>query len=264
MKKILTKLIGTMLVLCLLCSSLLACSNNNWFGNNTISLLPSGAGEVKENGGFIAETENYVYFINGVADSTSDNTLGTPIKGALLVADKADLSKTEIVVPKLFVASNTGAGVFVDGDYVYYGTPSTEKNAEGEIASDELVFVRTKLDGSGQTDTFFTVKNIGVEYRIVKGDGAVCIYYYDTENSAIMCYDTGAKTAYEVIKTDAEQENNYSLDKYVFLDADGSNDIIALLTATVYTAEYDKELAEKNPTYTRPTANYNSMYAIKR
>lgn len=263
MKKILTKLIGTMLVLCLLCSSLLACSNNNWSGNNTISLLPSGAGAVKENGGFIAETENYVYFINGVADSTSDNTLGTPIKGALLVAEKSNLSKTEIVVPKLFVASNTGAGVFVDGDYVYYGTPSTEKNSQGEIASDELVFVRTKLDGSGQTETFFTVDNIGIEYRIVEGNGAVCIYYYDTENSAIMCYNTSTKTASEVIKTDGEQENDYSLENYTFLDADGSNDVIALLTATVYTAEYDEELAEKNPSYTRPVANYNRIYAIK-
>ena len=262
MKKILTKLICTMLVVCLLCSSLIACANNNWSGSN-ISLRPANAGSVVENGGFIAETENYVYFINGMADSNADNTLGTPIKGALLVADKSDLSKTEIAVPKLFVASNSSAGLFIDGEYVYYGTPSTEKNSQGEIASDELVFVRTKLDGSGQTDTFFTVDNVGIEYRIVKGNGAVCIYYYDTDNSAIMCYDTGDKKAYEVIKTDGEQENNYSLDKYVFLDADGSNGIIALLTATVYTAEYDEELAKNNPSYTRPVANYNSVYAIK-
>lgn len=261
MKKILTKLICTMLVICMLCSSLLACSNNNWSGS-TISLAPSNAGSLVENGGFIAETEKYVYFINGMADSNSDNTLGTPVKGALLVAEKSNLSKTEIVVPKLLVASNSSAGLFIDGEYVYYGTPSTEKNSQGEIASDELVFVRTKLDGSGQTDTFFTVDNIGIEYRIVKGNGAVCIYYYDTENSAIMCYDTGDNKAYEVIKTDGKQENNYSLDKYVFLDADGSNGIIAVLTATVYTDEYKEELAEKNPTYTRPTANYNSIYAI--
>ncbi|MBE5737062.1 MAG: hypothetical protein E7348_01540 [Clostridiales bacterium] len=262
MKKILTKLICTMLVICMLCSSLLACSNNNWSGS-TISLAPSKAGSLVENGGFIAETEKYIYFINGMADSNSDNTLGTPVKGALLVAEKSNLSKTEIVVPKLFVASNSSAGLFIDGEYVYYGTPSTEKNSQGEIASDELVFARTKLDGSGQTDTFFTVDNIGIEYRIVKGNGAVCIYYYDTENSAIMCYDTGDNKAYEVIKTDGEQENYYSLDKYVFLDADGSNGIIAVLSATVYTDKYDQELAEKNPTYTRPTANYNSIYAIK-
>ena len=132
MKKILTKLICTMLVVCLLCSSLIACANNNWSGSN-ISLRPANAGSVVENGGFIAETENYVYFINGMADSNADNTLGTPIKGALLVADKSDLSKTEIAVPKLFVASNSSAGLFIDGEYVYYGTPSTEKDKKGNV-----------------------------------------------------------------------------------------------------------------------------------
>ena len=86
MKKILTKLICTMLVVCMLCSSLIACANNNWSGSN-LSLAPSKAGSLVENGGFIAETENYVYFINGKADAEGDNTLGSPIKGALYAAD---------------------------------------------------------------------------------------------------------------------------------------------------------------------------------
>lgn len=257
MKKILTKLICTALVLCMACSSLIACSSSSWSGSVTLK----NAGALKEVGGFIAETENYVYFINGKAESTDDNTLGTPLKGALCVASKADLSKVEVVVPKLFVASDSGAGLFLDGNYVYYGSPSTEKNSEGVIANDQLTFAKTKLDGSGETQEFFTISGISTEYRIVKGDKGVCIYYYDAENSAIMCYNTKDAKAYEVIKTDAKQKD-YSLDKYKFLDADGSNGIIALLTVTIYQKDYDEEAA-KNPTYSRLTENYNEIYAIK-
>ena len=37
-------------------------------------------------GGLVAETDDYVYFINGVGTSSADNTFGKPIKGALVAA----------------------------------------------------------------------------------------------------------------------------------------------------------------------------------
>ena len=48
-------------------------------------------GEVVSNGGFVVEKGNYVYFINGVEAYSSDNTYGTPVKGALMRIAKSDL-----------------------------------------------------------------------------------------------------------------------------------------------------------------------------
>ena len=267
MRKILTKIICAVLMVCLLCSGLVGCGS---WKNEDLKAKFDGAGNLIQNGGFVAETENYVYFINGLGDSSADNTLGAPLKGALLVAKKSDLTNTEVVVPKLFVATDINAGLFIDDGYVYYGTPSTEKNSSGAIAKEDITFMRTKLDGSGDTDVYFTKENaLGLEYRIVKGANGVCIYYYESENSAIVCYNTATKTATDIITTDEktdkkESDNEYiSLSNYYFLDNDGSNGIIAVLTATVYTEKYDEAKAEASSSYSRITANYNKVYAIK-
>ena len=71
-------------------------------------------GALKSDGGFVAETENYVYFINGQADYTADNSFGAPVKGSLMAIKKSDLTsgelgKVEIVVPKLFAATDYNA-----------------------------------------------------------------------------------------------------------------------------------------------------------
>ena len=36
---------------------------------------------VASNGGFVVETGDYVYFINGVESYSADNTYGSPVKG---------------------------------------------------------------------------------------------------------------------------------------------------------------------------------------
>ena len=58
MKKVLFKILSCALVLCMLLSGLAACSNARWSGTTM-----KGWGAVKSNGGFIAETENYIYYI---------------------------------------------------------------------------------------------------------------------------------------------------------------------------------------------------------
>ena len=72
------------------------------------------------NGGFVAETSKYVYFINGIESSSADNSYGTPVKGALVAADKTDFSKTQVVIPELMAASDYEAGVYLfnEGDDV--------------------------------------------------------------------------------------------------------------------------------------------------
>ncbi len=259
MKKILARIFCFVLLVCLAMSVLTGCTEGKWSGNVTMK----DGGKVLSNGGFIAETEKYLYFINGVGGTYSNNKMGEPLKGALLVADKNDLTKTEVVVPKLMVASDYKAGVFIDGGYAYYGTPSVDKDSSGSVANYKMTFMRTKLDGSGQTDEFFTHEEFFSEYRIVKGAGensSVCIYYYDTTESAIVCYDTSSKTSKTVAKTDDTAQE--SLDTYVFIENSQITDVVGFFTATVYEDEYDEKAAE-NANYSRITAGYNKVYAIK-
>ncbi len=261
MKKFLTKMICLVMLVCVASLGLVACSESSWKGSVTLK----NSGAVIENGGFIAETENYLYFINGIESSTAKNEMGKPLKGALLVADKNDLTKTEVVVPKLFVASDYNAGVFINGGYVYYATPSVEKNSQGKTANDELTFMRTKLDGSGKTDEFFTIDTdnaIATAYRIVEGqNGGVFIYYYDEDNTAIVCYNTATKSSTTVIKQ-SDKADGDSLNKHVFLSSQVADGVVAYYTTTVYLDTYNSESASK-PNYIRDEALYNRVYVIK-
>ena len=259
MKKILARILCVALLVCLAMTLLTGCAEGKWSGK--VTMKDSGA--VISNGGFIAETENYLYFINGVGGTYSANKMGEPLKGALMVADKNDLSKIELVVPKLMVANDYSAGVFIDGGYVYYGTPSVDKDASGNVANYKMTFMRTKLDGSGKTDEFFTHNEFVSEYRIVKGVGenaGVYIYYYDNDNSAIVCYNTSTKTSTTVFKTDDTAQE--SLATHMFIKNSDIDGVVGFFTATVYEDEYNENAAE-NPYYSRVIAGYNKVYAIK-
>ena len=183
--------------------------------------------------------------------------MGKPVKGALAVTDG---SKTEIAVPKLFVASDYNAGLFIDDGYVYYGTPNTEKNASGEIASDELVFTRSKLADAEKTETFFAINDLSVQYRFVKSDDVVYIVYYDASESAIKEYNTSSKEIKTIAKTDAKTSGMESLENFVFLN-DGSADVI--FTNVVYSEAYSESKENDTDNYQRASENYNVVYAYK-
>ena len=260
MKKIFKGLTVCVLSLCM-GLGLFACGGVNWNAEKEVTLKDGGAVITRTLGGFMAETDKYVYFINGIGSSTANNTFGAPVKGALLAADKSDLSKYCVVVPKLFVAGDYDAGVYIYGDYVYYGSPSTEKNAAGNIASDELVFARTKLDGTA-TETFLTVKTLSTQYRIMQGaDGDVYIVYYDSDESALISFNTADRTSVTVAKTALDVESE-ALAAYTFVDNSATGDAAVIYTTTVYTDEYDAKAAESDD-YERDTAKYNKVYAYK-
>ncbi len=231
-------------------------SMTNW--GNTLSV-----------GGMIAETENYIYYINGVGNSSEDNTFGKPVKGALMVAEKASLGgelKTEIVVPKLFVASDYNAGIYIANNHVYYGTPSTSKDSSGNVASGYLTFMRTSLDGKA-TETFFTIKGLDTNYRFAEKDGVVYIVYYDAEATALKSYNTVTKTAEEIIKTDAKTRTEVtleggskvylSLDSYKFVNG---ADFSVVFTVKAYAEDYYEEKEENTDSYTRATEPFNLVY----
>ena len=260
MKKLLTALLTLALVV-LTAFSLTACDNN---GFEATTMKNWGA--IEKTGGVITETENYVYFINGITTSSGDNTYGAPVKGALMVADKSDLSKAEIVVPKLFTSRDYSAGYYVYGSgaetYVYYGTPCVEKNSSGAVANDQMTFMRTSLDGL-KSDTYLTLPTLDVEYRIVENAGKVYIVYYDTEDSSLKCYDTSNKQTSVIAKTESDVAGKFtSLNAYKFVGNDALNQATLIYTVDVYSEDYNESKAQKDD-YQRPLELYNKVFVYK-
>ncbi|PWM73124.1 MAG: hypothetical protein DBX59_05365 [Bacillota bacterium] len=168
--------------------------NPKWNGN--VTLKDWGEVVAGSNGGSVVETENYVYFVNGKETYTADNALGTPVKGALMAVEKSKLgtaeAKAELVVPKLFAAGDTEAGVYLFGDRAYFATPSTKKDTSGTVANDHLEFASMKLDGTDYTE-YLTVNGNATDYRFAKtADEHVHVYYYDTEEQEVVDYDVTA------------------------------------------------------------------------
>ena len=108
-----------------------ACSGNT---------LATGDKGTDMKGGFVASTNDYVYFINGVESYTTTYKTGKVTKGALMRVKKDKLAAEdaayETVVSKLIVSDDKTAGFYINGEYVYYAVPSTENNKKGETKND--------------------------------------------------------------------------------------------------------------------------------
>lgn len=257
MKKILAKLILTILCVCIACSTLFACGQSNWTSD---SVTVKGTGDGASNGGFIATTNDgdYIYFINGVGDSTGDNTFGNAVKGSL-VATKKDFSQTCVAVPKLITSADYNAGFYIYDGYVYYGTPSTDKDSSGSVAKTQMMITRTKLDGS-LTETLFTVSTLDTQFRVVKSDNDVLVVYYDKENTALKCYNVTTKATVTIAKMDIKAESEV-LDTFKIMP-NGANFTIILVTKT-YSEAYNQDVADASGTaYARAEEKYSKVYTF--
>ncbi len=149
-KKIATILICVVLV-ALMTVSLVAC-NENYKQDEIATDLSNST--VSSNGGLSVQVGKYLYFINGYADVADENTFGKAVKGAImrveLVNGEPNRDTLVTIVPKNVYNTNTSVGLTVDGDYVYYTSPSTDKGSDGTAKTSNMWIMRTKLNG---TDT---------------------------------------------------------------------------------------------------------------
>ena len=204
---------------------------------------------VTSNGGFAVEKGNYVYFINGSESNTADNTYGDVVKGSLMRISKTELAEAkydaaQIVIPSLFVAGDKTAGIFIYGEYVYYATPTTDKNTQtGEVENSYIDFKRSKLDGSeAPSDYFFRLSSNSSKYRFVEVDGIVyCMY---EESGSLKSYNvaTGKTT---VLVSGAKSSFYYDLN-----NVENAN--------VYYTMAVTYDLDEENST----TAQYDQVYVV--
>ena len=133
----------------ILALSLAACSKDT---KATVTTKDDTIETVSSNGGFLVETGDYVYFLNGEVSAAKYKT-GEVTKGALVRVRKADIAAgntadCDIIVSKLVVSDDKDAGIYLYGGYFYYAAPSTENDSKGEVKTEKILFFRTKADGS--------------------------------------------------------------------------------------------------------------------
>ena len=251
-KKVLLLILAFALVL-----AMLAGCSGGWTGTQVKYDESNGGkgGTVSSNGGFVVqkgEGDNaWFYFINGVQDSSADNTYGDVVKGSLMRISAGNMKSgsyenAETVVPELFVAGDYTAGVYIYGDSVYYATPNTIRNLDGEVESGYLNFRSANLDGSAMTDYYVQVSSNTTEYRFVEENGIVYLLYLDSTNTEIHSYNTqtGVNTVLAKGYTSAE-----------FDDSDPENPVV-YYTMPVATPGYYRVASGAE------TEDYNQLYRV--
>ncbi len=258
------KIITAILLLCLSLGAtlgLIGCGGSSWKAED-VTLKNHGA--VVSQNGFIAETDNYVYFVNGVSSTTVNNSFGAVIKGSLAVADKSDLSKSEIVVPKVIASKDFKSSFYLDIPQdkslgrVFFVTPTTDKDSSGEIATSVFEFASAKLDGT-DFKQYFKVASADLQYRFAKAqNGDLYVVYYDSEEKELVSYNFNTQTKLVIAKTDEKAEEK-SLSTFKFADVNNADDMAVAYTVTVYKPL--KENQEEGAT--RESKAYNLVYAYK-
>ena len=137
MRKYGKKILGIVAAATMLCSVAMtaACGEAKFtFVKPDDAVYSANNGEVSSNGGFAVEKGGYVYFINGVASSTANNTYGKVEKGALMRISKAQLKageydKAEIVVYVLVVEEVARRALHQNGGFVRSRVVGFERRA---------------------------------------------------------------------------------------------------------------------------------------
>lgn len=214
------------------------------------------ADNVSSNGGFLVETGDYVYFVNGVASNTDDNTFGEVVKGSIQRLAKSDIEEgnyrnSQTIVPLVVYSGSHDAGIYIYDDYIYYTTPTIEMNADGEVLNSQLDFKRTSLDGSEtMTDYFWQSTDNTVDYRYVEVDGTVYILYAISESLY-------GSTTTNIHSVNCETKENtllaYNVSEYVFDTADAENPYV------YYTMGVTQYLGSSNSI----SMSYNQLYRVR-
>ena len=212
----------------------------------------------ESNGGFVVKKDEWYYFINGVESYTADNTFGSVVKGSLMRIHEDDLaagnySESDIVVPQLMVSEDYISGIFIYGDYVYYATPNTVRNMDGEVENSYLDFRRTKLDG---TDTlrgnYVQLSDNSTTYRYVQVDGTVYLLYVDSSNTEIHSVNTETRENTVIVSGYAD---------YSFDGTDPENPYIYYTMAVVKKNTYEYH-AEQSHGHSE-NESYNQLWRIR-
>ncbi len=230
--------------------SLVLCSAFAFSGcNKALKGGPESNAVVYGNGGLGVVKGDYVYYVNGYTNysdvtSSNKNKYGNVSKSAVyrtkLVNGKLDytynekdteqtysntLSLTERVVPKVVGHENTG--LYIYDNNIYYSSPNTDKDNEGNIKNEYLDFYVSNINGTGNKHIYKTqTSSSNQSYTFTKIDNTVYLVCYDGTNLVIVnTSNKNVKTISNAVTSVAFKVNstyasaNYSIsdfDSYVY------------------------------------------------
>lgn len=239
---------------------------------------PIGGGDksalVVNNGGLAVKQGDYLYFINGFSDYNAEdpkaNYFGEVLKGAIMRGKFVEraLTDVEVVVPKKVMSSSVNNGFFVFGEWIYYVSPGIGTNNKGEVLTDYIDFMRTKIDGT-KTDKIITVKGNTTEFKFTPD---ALIYFND--NKLISIDTTGKKFKENIIDEEVtavlfpdcpvyNPANPKSSADYVFYVKEPEEE--SDLNNVIYSVNAngsDKKILIDKSTYTADDSDLNNIYTI--
>ncbi len=203
--------------------------------------LSDVGGDVKSgNGTFLVEKGNYLYFINGENVTTSVNDFGTPVKSSLVRVKKTELdddlsdANVETVVPKIMLTGTYNNGVYFYGDYVYYATPSTEKDKTGTVRSNQTEFNRLNLK-DGKADSAIAISEDNTcQYFYAEANNKVYLFYTFTEK-----VDDASENKFKVVDA-TNGDVVYTSDAYSTLTFPDNGSKTVFFTKTAYSNELEQ------------------------
>lgn len=156
-------------------------------GSNSIARLsggPSADAKVDSQYGAVVTKGDYLYFINGVYDSSVSSEFGKAdvaergyIYRAELNAD-GTLKKDSIMMlcPKQVYTASVDAGLFLVGDRLYFGAVSTHRDKRGQLLTSYLDLYTVKLDGTDCREISYLTANTYTSKWMEKNGKAYFVY----------------------------------------------------------------------------------------
>ena len=149
------------------------------------SAVPTEKGAVSDNGGMAVVYGKYLYFINGYAGESADNTFGSVVKGAIArveLENGAPKGSAQIIVPKnVYGTDTTYGGLYIADDYLYFASTNTDLDSTGSPKTGSGVLMRAKIDGSSVeriasfSDHSFVFTVVGKKLTYVRNDAVYSI-----------------------------------------------------------------------------------------
>ncbi|MGN0761001.1 MAG: hypothetical protein ACI4MV_03550 [Christensenellales bacterium] len=254
-----TKSILIVLMVATIALALVGCQNFKWG-----PVGPITTGEVENNGSMVVKQGDYLYYVNGMDDTANitkpeDNHFGkASVKGSIMKSKiNADgtLSDTAVVVPKTYYTGNTGAGLYIFGEWLYYCSPSTQTDKYGNVLTSNLEYMRTKLDGS-KTQSIAVIEGSSVKFTFtetaliyVSGTDLKKVEYNDKKvgkESVIASDVTGSLfTAQSNMVFYTTASENKTLNNNVVWALDGNSAPIQIIGDTTYASGDTPTLKEQ-------------------
>lgn len=212
LKKILSIIL---VVACLL--SLVACGNTISYEYGPISGGANANDSVKNNGNYLVQKGNYIYFINSAETSEAENNFEHKHTNGAIIRANLDGSNQTLIFPKV-VTNGSKVGLYIFGDTIYFTSPCDQEDGRGVVQKNYLDIMSVKLDGTNGTK-HATLASSNYPMTFIEEDGVVYLVY--VKNGEFFSLDLSKNSKSKSILTEYES--------YIFAD----NKIIFSMLANV-------------------------------